>query len=1006
VDRQLHIRLGYPVADGILLSEILNWRKKVILNELKSLAPESQAFCMDVLREKYALPGEQSAIDIHQRVAKSLADSTEEEAKFFNALQKGFVPGGRINRAAGSGNQATMINCFVQPVGDSMSGKDEDGNPGIMDALTQAAETMRRGGGVGYDFSPIRPMGALVKGTNSRASGPVSYMRVFDRMCATVESAGARRGAQMGILRVDHPDIEMFVDAKKVPDFQAMGLNGKDNQTLLNMIAGNPGFGWPARQAFATLSNFNISVGVTDEFMSAVYEDREFALVHAKPPAEQPLEEYRGASGKLQYVYKKIRARELWLKLMRNTYEGAEPGIVFIDRVNRVNNLWYIEMIYACNPCGEQFLPAYGCCDLGSIMLQRCVRNAFQPDAVLDRGLFESLVRAGVRLLDNVLDKTVWPLPEQQVEAMNKRRLGLGYLGLADAMAMMNVAYNHPAAPKLAADITRFLAYTAYDESVNLAIEKGAFPLFDAEKYLAEGTFASTLPDDLKARIRKHGIRNSHLLSIAPTGTISMAFGDNASSGCEPMFSKRQTRTKIMLDGTRQTFNLDNAAYRQYKLMHGEAAESDVFVGALEMSVDDHLNVLEAIAPFIDSAISKTVNVPADYPFEDFVHVYERAHKAGLKGITTYRPNVMVGAVLADADAKSSASASDLATDDPDRRVKLVEQATPLDEMRWPQRPETPNGAESITYSVRHPDGDFALVVGHLTNGRAHPLEVYVAGNEQPRGLGAIAKALSFDMRTDDAGWILAKLHSMASLEAQDAFTMLDPNTGKHVLVPSLVSGVSKLIEYRLTSIGALPQDAESKMLSYLFSKREPKTGPAGAMGWHVDVRNDAKGDDFLLHLKEIEMPDGSVRPYSMWLSGKYPRVLDGLMKILSIDMRISNPAWVIKKLQSLTKLGEQGGEFMAAVPGENRQMTYPSTVAYIAALVLHRYKALGLGGKMLQIEAGSVDLTVVGSTPASIETSSYVGAGQQCPSCKTMSLVRRAGCKVCDNCGFSGECG
>lgn len=971
-------------------------------NDSNLAAPQAlQQLCNDVLLEKYAAPGETSVEEIQKRVAEALADDPVQMERFLSAQAAGFVPGGRVNSAAGMARVSTMINCFVQPVGDSMSGNNPDGQPGIMDALRESADTMRRGGGVGYDFSSIRPLGARVKGTDSKASGPVSYMRVFDRMCQTVESAGARRGAQMGVMRVDHPDIEQFIDAKKSPDFTQMGLAQSDADTLMNLVRKNQGFGWSVRSAFATLSNFNISVAVTDEFMNAVVNDGDFDLVHDAEPADASKVKVC-ADGKTRFVYRTVKARDIWGKIMRNTYDGAEPGVLFIDRINTDNNLRYCEVIKATNPCGEQNLPAYGCCCLGSVNLTRFVKGAFTSSASFDFDGMAKVVAKAVEMLDKVLDKTRWPLPQQASEASNKRRIGLGYLGLGDAMAMVGIRYDSQKGAEFAQHVTEVLRDAAYMASVNLAKTLGAFPFFDAEKYLEEGTFASRLPEKIKDAIRKYGIRNSHLLSIAPTGTISMAFGDNASSGIEPIFSLRQQRNKIMADGTRQAFELDDFAYRQFKLANGEDATTDVFVTAMQMSVADHLRVLGAVAPYIDSAISKTVNVPADYPFEDFQKVYMDAWKMGLKGITTYRPNDMIGAVLVSADeadkkAVTPSPAQDLRQDDPDRRVVLKDVHNINDVMRWPDRPDV--NPEGITYRVKHPQGSFAVVVNHYKNGRMHPLEVFVAGAEQPRGLAAIAKSLSVDMRTDDGAWLAMKLDSLLNTVGDDGFEMTDPANGKVVMMPSLAAGFASLVKHRLTEIGALESAGPSTMMDALFSKREPKTGPNGALGWHVDINNPVTGDDFLLHTKEVVLPNGQVRPYSVWLSGAYPKVLDGLMKVLSIDMRVSDPAWVATKLSKLTNFGEVRGDFLAQVPGDVKQQNYPSTVAYVAAVLLARMQALGLIGQQAQ-------LLKTETRSVTVEVSEVKAAGRQCPECKTMSLHKRDGCEVCDHCGFSGSCG
>ena len=689
----------------------------------------TQPISLDVLKEKYLKAGETSAEDLFRRVARALAsveaeaDREKYEALFLANMHAGAIGAGRIMSAAGTDIQATLINCFVQPVGDCIQGMDDEGFPGIYEALREAAETMRRGGGVGYDFSRIRPRGAEVKGTHSMASGPCSYINVFDQSCSTVESAGARRGAQMGVLRIDHPDVHDFITAKRTP--------GRWN-------------------------NFNVSVGVSDAFIQAVVDDQPWELVHKARPGATVMEQgaYQRADG--LWVYQSLPARELWDTIMKSTYDFAEPGILFLDHINQDNNLRYCEKIAATTPCGEQPLPSYGCCDLGPIILTRFVRNPFGFDgaASFDFESFAKSVALQVRALDNVLDVTFWPLPQQDAEAKAKRRIGVGFTGMGNTLAMLCLRYDSAEGRAMAARIAVHMRDSAYGASVELAREKGAFPAFDAAGYLADGTFASRLPAALKKQIRAYGIRNSHLLSIAPTGTVSLAFADNASNGIEPPFSWMYKRKKREADGSMAEYAVEDHSWRLYRELGGDVSNlPEYFVSALEMSAQDHIAMMETVQPFVDTAISKTVNIPADYPYDDFKGLYLQAWRARLKGLATYRPNNILGSVL-----------EVHATPETDKQAPAAPESAPVDPMRTviESRPKGALSAvaEKVDYWTQEGQKRLYLIVSFLPVPNAE-------------GTGMVDRAIEFFMPVGQSGesqqWVTSSMR-LLSLAARGGF--------------------------------------------------------------------------------------------------------------------------------------------------------------------------------------------------------------------------------------------
>lgn len=558
-----------------------------------------------------------SVEDTWHRVARAVAEAEGDqceiwEQRFYELLANfRFLPGGRILAGAGTAHRVTLFNCFVM-------GVIPDSLDGIFDALKEGALTMQQGGGVGYDFSTLRPSGEPAHGVGVNASGPVSFMHIWDAMCATILSTGARRGAMMATLRCDHPDIESFIAAKRVPGM---------------------------------LRHFNLSVLISDDFMTAVRENAEWPLLFPLADGEAASGETLlrrwtgGVAARPCRVVRRIAARALWDKIMRATYDYAEPGVIFIDRVNRLNNLHYLEHLSATNPCGEIPLPPYGACNLGSLNLPRFVHASFTSEASLDIAAIRVCAGLATRFLDNIYQISQFPLPKQDDTAHTTRRLGLGLTGLGDALAMLGIVYGSPESIALAGEVMAAICHNAYRASVGLAREKGAFPAFRADDYLG-GEFVSSLPRDIRDGIRQYGIRNSHLTAIAPTGTVSL-LANNVSSGLEPIFDFTYTRHIREAGGAIRSAKVEDYAYRLFRQLRGaKAALPAALVRAAEVAPDGHLAMQAALQAHVDNSISKTINVPSGYPFEAFRLLYENAYAQGLKGCTTFRANPVTGQVL------------------------------------------------------------------------------------------------------------------------------------------------------------------------------------------------------------------------------------------------------------------------------------------------------------------------------------------------------------------------
>jgi len=671
--------------------------------------------------------GDDSFAATAARVARAVAAAESSEcrssweARFRDAIQDfRFVPAGRVLAGAGTDRAVTLFNCFVM-------GTIPDSLDGIFEHLKQAALTMQQGGGVGMDFSTIRPRGALVKGVAADASGPLTFMDCWDSMCRTVQSAGQRRGAMMACLRIDHPDIEAFIDAKRDP---------------------------------ARFRNFNLSVLVTDAFMSALGSDSDWPLAFG---------------GK---TVRKVRARELWEKLTRATYDVAEPGVIFVDRVNAQNNLAHCETISASNPCGEQMLPPYGACLLGSINLARLVERPFEEGAELDEKQLGELTRTAVRMLDNVIDISRYPLPEQEEEAKAKRRIGLGITGLADALLFCGAAYGGSDAVALTRSWLGTIKREAYRASAELAAEKGPFPLYD-KSMLGRPNLAS-LDDETRALVAKHGLRNGCLTSIAPTGTTSLLAG-NVSSGIEPVFAFSYTRKIRRPDGTTREEKVEDFAMREWRRLKGDAPPPpELFVSAQTLSPSDHLTMQAAAQALIDSSISKTVNCPEEISFEDFADIYVEGYHLGCKGLTTYRPNAVTGSVLSVAETKASSNEEVL-----EPRAEQLHGTTY--KLKWPESPH----AVYITINDLDQDGE------------RRPFEMFINSKNMEHyawTLGLTRMVSAVFRRSSDVAFV-----------AEELKAVFDPRGGAWMqgrYVPSLLAAIGDIVERHLGGLGSRPVEA------------------------------------------------------------------------------------------------------------------------------------------------------------------------------------------------------
>lgn len=719
----------------------------------------------DIWKDKYRWKDELNISATFARVASAIYTQDPNEGahtEAYEAMCKGlWVPGGRIIAGAGTEKRVTLMNCYVnENVPDDLDG--------IMHAVTNTALTLQQGGGIGTDFSTLRPEGAILTRTHSKASGPLPFMHMWDRTSATIRSAGDRRGAMMGTMCDTHPDLPKFITAKRES---------------------------------GVLTQFNISVLVSDAFMEAIKDDEEWVLYFNIPPFErdEKLVQYDFVDEEtdvMQYAYSVWKARDLWKLITENTYEYSEPGVIFIDRINELNNLQYCETIRCTNPCGEQPLPPHGVCNLGHINLARCVRDPFTPAASVDYDLIKQITRMGVRFLDNVIDVTKYPLAEQEAEQISKRRLGLGYTGLADLLAQVRVRYGSPDAVRITEEITRAICWEAYNASADLAKERGHFPLFNKEDYFSGYSFVNTmLPSELKAKIKEHGIRNALLMTVAPTGTGSILVG-NVSSGLEPVFLHSATRRVLKpttgFGDQHETYTEWGYGAKLYRAVIGPDTPMEVVGGSLppfmvtaeDLTVEDHVVMQAAAQRWVDASISKTINVPKELPYERFVQVYDLAYSLGCKGCTTYRPSDIRGSVLSKPGAETSTVADRLA-----------------------DRPESLAGT---TYKIKWPSMSSALYLTINSDREGYPFEVFIASKDSKYHDWATALTVmitSIYRKGGDVGFVAQELQQIQSLN-DSAFI-----TGKNH--PSLPAYIGWCLEKHISKPSMPFTESQVPMLEH-----------------------------------------------------------------------------------------------------------------------------------------------------------------------------------------------